>query len=73
MATPVDEDAFTHKGIHELLDIAEGKSDYFGTGEVQLGMEKSESMLEVGIKPLDEFIKVEKCTVALSQPENVSS
>jgi hypothetical protein len=32
-------------------------------------MEKS--MLEVGIKPLDEFIEG-KCTVALNQPENVS-
>ena len=56
-----------------MLDIAEKKSDYFGVDEVQLGMEKAETMLEVGIKPLDEF-KVESCgTVALSVPESVSS
>ena len=71
MATPVDEDGFFYKGIHELLDIAEKKVDYFGTDEVQLDMEKSESMLDVGIKPFDEF-KEERCTVALNQPESVS-
>jgi hypothetical protein len=55
-----------------MLDIAEKNGDYFGTDEVQLDMEKTESMLEVGIKPLDEF-KVEKCAVVLSRPEYVSS
>jgi hypothetical protein len=72
LATPNDEDAFFHKGIHELLDIAETKGDYFGTDEVQLGLVKSESVLEVDFKLLDES-KVERCTVALSQPESVSS
>ena len=54
ISTPIDEDAFFHKGIHALLDISEKKSDYFGTDEVQLGVEKSESILEAGIngKPL---------------------
>jgi hypothetical protein len=72
LATPIDEDAFLHKGIHELLDIAENKGDYFGIDEVQFGLAESESMLEVNMKPLDEF-KVERCTVALSRPESVSS
>ena len=71
LLTPIDEDEFFHKGIQELLDIAEKKSDYFGTDEVQLGVEKSESILEAGIKPLDEF-RVERCTMALGRPENVS-
>ena len=73
MATPTDEDAFFHKGIHERLEIAEKKGDYFDIDEVQLGMEKSKPpMLEVDIKPLDEF-KVERSTVAPSRPESVSS
>jgi hypothetical protein len=51
---------------------AENKGDYFGINEVQLGLAESESMVEVDVKPLDEF-KVERCTVALSRPESVSS
>jgi hypothetical protein len=68
LATPVDGDAFFHKGIHERLDIAEKKGDYFGIDDVQLGMAKSEPMLELDIKPLDEF----KVEMALSHPESVS-
>ena len=40
---------------------------YFGTDEVHLGTVK-----EADIKPLDKFA-VERCMVALSQPEIVSS
>ena len=48
MATPVDENAFFHKGIHELLDIAETKGDYFSADEVQLGgLAKSEVIHEL--------------------------
>lgn len=45
--------------IHELLDIAENKCDYLGTDGVQLSLAKSELMLKVDIKLLDEF-KVER-------------
>jgi hypothetical protein len=67
LTTPVDEDAFLHQGIHERLEIAEKMGDYFG--EAQLGMMKS--VVEADIKTLDKF-KAES-TVALSQPEMVSS
>jgi len=43
---------------------------YFGTDDIQLGA--VQSVLEVDITTLDELI-VEKCTVALSQSESVSS
>ncbi|KAF8817085.1 hypothetical protein BYT27DRAFT_7333009 [Phlegmacium glaucopus] len=69
LATPVDEDAFFHQGIHERLDIAEKIGSYFDTNEIQLG--KVKSVLEVDTKAADEF-KVERCTVSLSQSESDS-
>ena len=49
LVTLIDEDVSFHKGIHELLYIAEKKDVYFGINEVQVSMPKSESMLEVDI------------------------
>lgn len=71
MTTPVDEDAFFHQGIHERFDIAEKMGGYFGTDEVQRDVVKS-AAVEADMQTLDEF-EVEKCMVALGQPENVSS
>ena len=70
LTTPVDEDVLFHQGIHERLDVAEKVGGYFGTDEVQPAMVKL--VLEADVKAVDEF-KVEKCAVALSQSESVSS
>ena len=67
LTTPVDEDAFPNQGIHERLEIAEG---YFGTDDIQCGVMKE--ALEADTKTLDK-LKVERCTVVLSQSECVSS